>query len=447
MPAVFPYTLPQTLEWKVRNFPDNIYNFNPGDHLTNLMTVLLGDAGTGQLGRVQTSAQINETLYGMEFGDIDSIMGALLSIQRYSFEGVFAQAISNPFLEQLNWVEWDTVDGGDTNFRERVILILQALGLGATPQGISLLCEGITGCPCDVVESWQNPNFSRFPVSGGVAEFQNEFVVIPRVNSLQNTRRVFASESGVYFSKEIQSAAYVALQRFKPEQSIASVAPQVSGSPAYTGELPNFVLSDVQIPVRQGFSDFEMFEFTRVVTGPASLSVPPVDSQLPIINSRYWLSSTNPSTTLAPTFAHHRRQECSLDMTNSVSKVQGFVYGVQVPSTNGQVPAQSWGPWQEFELADSPDNYPNGKYPADPAHRGPTGVYLYSWASQLQYVTFEIGFVESVGGQFVFDGDSKSLGVFRLPQSSNYETAIPSSVGAILAPQPVEIASTVYGAL
>lgn len=45
---VFPISLNQTLLWKVRNFPDNIYNFDSIDNLTILMSILLGDAGVGQ---------------------------------------------------------------------------------------------------------------------------------------------------------------------------------------------------------------------------------------------------------------------------------------------------------------------------------------------------------------------------------------------------------------
>ena len=42
-----------TLAAKVANFPENVYNFNQGDYLTTLMTILLGNSGTGQLKNIQ----------------------------------------------------------------------------------------------------------------------------------------------------------------------------------------------------------------------------------------------------------------------------------------------------------------------------------------------------------------------------------------------------------
>ena len=63
-----PLNINQTLSWKTRNFPDNVYDLNPSDLLTTLMGVLLGNAGTGQLGASQVAAKLTQQY--LQFSDL-----------------------------------------------------------------------------------------------------------------------------------------------------------------------------------------------------------------------------------------------------------------------------------------------------------------------------------------------------------------------------------------
>ena len=101
---VIPYVLDRNFLEKVRNFPEEIYNFDPTDNLYYLMHILLGDAGTGQLSLVQTTASTTQNLRGIEFSDLDDTVGNILNASRISSEQYGINA--NPFIEQLQNNDW-----------------------------------------------------------------------------------------------------------------------------------------------------------------------------------------------------------------------------------------------------------------------------------------------------------------------------------------------------
>lgn len=408
----FPIDFHQTLSWKVRNFPDEVYNFNPGDHLTNLMSALLGDSGTGQLASLQTTARINEQIDGMEFSDLDSILGTLLSTTRLSDEQ-YESAI-NPFLQQLPISTWQNVTASDASYRERLKAALQAVDRGATCLGMTQMAEAISGVPCDVIETWKVPSVTRFPTAS-----QYEFVIYPKL----------ASDSSA-FSPEVRGMIYTVLQHLKPVGTIVTVS---------TG-----VVVQELVSTRTGVASSEWFEFQRQVLAPV---VQPcvfylagtTSLQDPITSSRYWLNPGALST--APNFAHMRSQEVEINMTNMVAKVQAFTQGSQeIPSSSAPILNTTWGPWISMGISDSSDNFPNGEYPADPSRRSPNGSYIFEWPSQAAYVAYKTNLVEAQGGQVVGN-------LYRLPQTLLYEPANPQTLMATLNSQPMTVQGTVYGGI
>jgi hypothetical protein len=101
----------------------------------------------------------------------------------------------------------------------------------------------------------------------------------------------------------------------------------------------------------------------------------------------------------------------------------------------------SFGSWQEVGLSDSPDNFPEGRYPSDPTRRDAAGAYVYDWESQAQYESWLARFVEALGGEIA------GL-LYRLPTARSYsdddweDRAI--STEAILASGVGEVTSGYY---
>jgi hypothetical protein len=62
-----------------------------------------------------------------------------------------------------------------------------------------------------------------------------------------------------------------------------------------------------------------------------------------------------------------------------------------------------FGPWLSYAVADSPDNYPGGKFGVHPTSApalNPDGTpYNFPWASQTAYVSAKVTEVQAMGGQ------------------------------------------------
>jgi len=154
MPSnIYPISVDRNFSQKVSNFPDTVYAFNPTDHLTNLMNTLVGVAGTGQLTLAQLSASNTQDLRGIEYGDLDTIPGAMLRSGRLPSEQYTIN--TNPFTAQLTHSQWDSVNFADSAYRERLSMMFTALNSGATVLGLTLLSEAILGCKVRILESWR----------------------------------------------------------------------------------------------------------------------------------------------------------------------------------------------------------------------------------------------------------------------------------------------------
>jgi len=167
---IYPKSVDRTFLDKVSNFPDTVYSFNPNDNLTALMETLLGAAGTGQLTLAQLSASNTQDLSGMEYSDLDEIPGAILRSGRLPSEQYSIN--TNPFVDQLNSSQWDSVLSADSAYRERLSMMFTAINNGATVLGITLLSEAILGCKVRVLEAWRyNSTIATATASGSVWTF------------------------------------------------------------------------------------------------------------------------------------------------------------------------------------------------------------------------------------------------------------------------------------
>ena len=133
---------------------------------------------------------------------------------------------------------------------------------------------------------------------------------------------------------------------------------------------------EVPISVKQVVADSEWFEFDKIVTVG---KVPP--NMVPVTNntqaSQFWINPN--SSAPAPSFAHMSTSEEEVSLVSNIASVQAYVYHDNT-TTSKKVPIAppgsakniaggiTYSDWIQIPLADSPDNFPNGKYPGDPDH-------------------------------------------------------------------------------
>jgi hypothetical protein len=144
--------LPQPdLDRMLAHFPTEIYDLRPTSHLSRFMSVLLGDAGVGQLRRRENLARINSTLTGASFLDQDRLWGAIFSMARTLSE----QLPIDPADQVATITEWDELEQADAQYRERLIALCAALPLAGTMPGILAAASAIIGAPVEASETWR----------------------------------------------------------------------------------------------------------------------------------------------------------------------------------------------------------------------------------------------------------------------------------------------------
>lgn len=426
---VVPTSVDRPFLEKVSNFPDTVYNLYPTDKLTILLETLLGGSGTGQLSLVQSSAQNTQNLWGVEFGDLDDIVGSLVRTNRLPNEQYGLLDNPNPYIDQLTSSNWDSIGLGDAFFRERLGLMLTAINSGATVLGVTLAAEAILGCKVRVLEQWRyNPSLTP-----GVYPFKTtsltEFAIVPlldgftitAISSTSSTlsftvknnftigQQVIVSGctpsayNGVWtvdtatptgftvwdssnpgtgttlgmvspgLTQDQAGAVIEMIELLKPNSSIATIS-QNAGS------------SEILLTTKQTVADSEWFEFDKLVsTGTINPTVNPINQAS--FPTQYWLDPSQAK--IAPIFAHRRASEESIDVTPNVATITAIIYPqpndlsqsqpITPPGTQRNVMGgTNYGPWNSVGLADSPDNFPGnssvspvvlpGKYPGDPNH-------------------------------------------------------------------------------
>lgn len=523
-----PYAGSNTFEWKVRNFPDEVYSFRPGDHLTKLMRVLLEDPGVGQLKKFQLVARITQSLYSTNFHDLDDFFGQYMRLPRRADE-VY---VYDPFFDQLTRDQWNEVHLKDAVYRSRVSMMLQSLLRGGTAEGLMMMAEAVTGRPCQVFEMWRSPaDIGLFEV--GRLGLGKEFTVVPQL------------EVGEELPRDVLRTLYNALDLLRPVNTLP-----------FVDQDPLEVL--VRLPVKHAASPSEFWEVRTFVTGPASLAPAAsvgIDVDLessdpaarrrrgkaePTLTGRppwrpaRWLSSEVEKE--ARTFAYKRRQTRAWHLNDSVNAVSTYhltptvfdyeignlsrplssrsskafveelsraasalssppMYGflvkvddevmlvrgrrsqslntyvytvrrgsnsilsrfgrtyasvrarhsagakVYISYTPIAAPVQSvsqeWTRWRTFELADSPDNYPAGKYAGDPSRYSTSGDYLFTWDNQADFVEWQTRQVLANGGEVV--GDQ-----YRYPATSEFAPGPSSAPDDSLAPIDLEVTATFF---
>ncbi len=309
MSVVYPLNLPQTLLWKVRNFPDNVYNFNPTDNLTKMMSILLGGAGTGQIDQIYTAARINQE--NLEFSDLDNILGGLLNTRRLVTE--MYTTTSNPFTDQLSIENWEDVISKDSAYRERLNGVSSSHLQGATPLGMRNIADATNSLENKIVEVW-NVTTSGTTISGTNYQTRgfgvNETLIIPLV------------PSDLPFNNDLQRDTLQSLYNLKPTGNIVSIS--TSGINSY---------NNLSYTVTSGNSEFFYLNRQVIANGintPSSVSTTSNNT----VRSRYFLK--NNTSVNAPHFAHLLTSESSTDVTLNISNVA--VVPLNSVSSAGELP-------------------------------------------------------------------------------------------------------------
>ena len=191
------------------------------------------------------------------------------------------------------------------------------------------------------------------------------------------------------------------LDRITPQDSVITIN-------------PDGLAINTPLPIRASASDSTYYQVEKVITGTPDLENLPSPELLAIDlePGEDWLLSRSPE--LAPYARFNITQEYGyyyLASGGDRSPIDTISYGTL--QADGSVSperelewyesTEQYGPWTSYEKADSPDNYPGGKYgltPSSiPAVNSDRLDYQFPYASQAEYVAEKKAWAISIGGE------------------------------------------------
>jgi hypothetical protein len=190
----------------------------------------------------------------------------------------------------------------------------------------------------------------------------------------------------------------------------------------------------VPVPISAACASSTYFEVQKMVTATPVLSQLPPPDQLPIdlLPTEQWLFLAKTTPQLAP-YAHlnisAQADYYYLIGGGRRSPIVSVTYGTlnsdgSTTTANNFIAYQSssqFTPWTSWQRADSPDNWPGGKFGIHPGYapalNGDRTPYSFAWDSQDHYVEAQIAIVQGLGG-------NANTAQFQLPVAAPNQTQL-----------------------
>lgn len=391
----FPLQPPKSTEKRLDHF-DLPFKADVTTFLYKFVDALTGDGGASMLLKDTLMTRFSLALETIYFSDLDYIFGGMNFLERFDAESY----PYDPQNDLLTSDQWDEVTVKDSWYRARIKDFFEAASLGGTPNGIRAAVQAGTSANCEIFEVWrfQDSYGLTQPLGRAPVTTRSEFVVKPHKSPLH--------------PKQLRLLRQM-VNRIAPADTVVTIDPEG-------------LQVNAPVDVQSASADSAYFEVQKRVT-PTPLIQDIPEPELLAIDlrpSEDWLFSKSPE--IAPYAAFNITQEFGyyylvsggarspIDSVQYTKSNDGGVSFSHERNFESVVTTGGYAPWQEYELADSPDNYPGGKFGVTPSTapaRTSTGAtYNFPYESQEQYVEQKRLEIIGRGGQ----ADSTR---FRLPLS------------------------------
>lgn len=435
----FPLMPPKSTQLRLDHFDENVYTADPSTLLYKFVDALCGDAGAGTLKKEIFLQRLSGALDGIYGSDLDYIFGNVRFLSRVSSESYDTivregddelDIIPNPMTDMLTSDKWDEVAAKDALYRSRIREFFIAAAKGGTVDGIRQAVHAAISCDCQVMENWRY--IDNFGLQGNVGRAGASSYAAVDLGTGHRVNRSSRAQAEAFISGPTAEAGHTyAVQAQKARSEITIVPHKTDVHPREARILrdmleritpqdtvvtvsPEGLAVSSPVAVRAITSDSTYYQVEKVVTGTPLLADLPAPEMLAIdlAPTENWLKPNTPE--LAPYAQFNISQEYGyyyLVSGGRRSPIDEVSYGVL--GTNNQVTAQpsyewyeqaeQFGPWTAYERADSPDNYPGGKFgltpSATPARNPDRSPYQFPYTSQADYVEKKKAEVLDLGGQ------------------------------------------------
>ena len=425
--APFPLMPPKSTELRLMHFDEYVYTGDTSTILYKLVDALCGTTGAGALINQIFLARMAGALETIYFNDLDYIFGKVNFLSRSPAESY----PWNPQTDLLTSDQWDIVRVKDAWYRDRIKKFFIAATKGGTMDGIRTCVEAALGVDADLYEVW------RYIDNFGLTAELGRASVAPHYAAHNANHDIWR-----FFLTPGEAEAFIAGRPDPGEWEFRIVTPrnEVVVRP-HKAELAPEELRLVRdmldkmtavdtiitvdtaglavaspIAVNAAAASSTYYEVQRKVTATPALAQLPPPELLPIdlLPTETWLYQAQGDPRLAPYAAFNITSEYSyyyLVGGGKRSPIDSVTYGTL--QTDGTVKPENsfqlydstgqYGPRQAYDRADSPDNYPGGKYGIHPATApalNPDGSpYHFPYQTQQDYVVERMAEVLYIGGQ------------------------------------------------
>lgn len=421
----FPLMPPKSTESRMEHFDENVYKVNDESTLLyQFVQALCGDGGAGSLKKEIFLQRLSGSLDGIYGPDLDFVFGSVRFLSRVASESYDY----NPMTEELTSDKWDEIVTKDAQYRDRIRRFFIACNKGGSTEGIREAVVAATSADCQIMESWRY--IDNFGLAGGVgrnigqswsATDLSTGHVVYRENKSEADAFVAGRETPAnWMVQQVQSRSEVTVVPLKEDLSprearvLRQMLDRITGQDTVITIDTNGLSVNAPVKVQAITADSTYFQVEKMVTGAPILEElpPPEMLAFDLDPSHLWLKPNTRE--LAPYARFNISQEHSLYYLVSGgrrSPIDSVSYGTL--QEDGSVileepfvwyeQAGQFGEWTNYEKADSPDNYPGGKFGITP-NRAPAlntdrSPYVWPYASQAAYVTWKRDQVAQLGGE------------------------------------------------
>lgn len=377
----FPLIVPRSTERRMDHFDEAVYVGTPNTVLYKFVDALCGTTGAGALVNEIFLARAAGALETIYFNELDYIFGKISFLSRSPAESYSY----NPMVDILDSKKWKEVQQKDEWYRNRIRDFFTACSRGGTPEGIRYAVHAAVGVDCDIYELWRYiDNLAMDSDYLGRSDTRSEVVVRPHKELTQPEIRLLRDM----------------LSKIMPMDTVVTISTEG-------------LSTAVPVKVAAAAADSTYYEVQKMITPTSMMEQLPPPELLPIdlLTTEQWMYSKDP--TLAPYAAFNITSEYSyhyLVGNNARSPIDTVTYGTLKSDGTVQTEAnfavfqtdEQYSEWMTYELADSPDNFPGGKYglspSSEPALNPDRTPYRFSHSSQRQYVAQRIYEIVESGG-------------------------------------------------
>lgn len=435
----FPLMPPKSTQLRLEHFDENIYTADPTTLLYKFVDALCGDGGAGSLKKEIFLQRLSGALDGIYGSDLDYVFGNVRFLSRVTSESYApivreeenkVDIIPNPMTDMLTSDKWDEIAAKDALYRNRIREFFIAAAKGGTVDGIRQAVHAAISCDCQVMENWRW--IDSFGLQNGVGRASAEsYAAVDLTTGHRVTRSSRAqaeayidgptAEDGHTYGVQAQKArSEITVVPYKTDihpreaRILRDMLDRITPQDAVVTINPEGLAVSSPVAVRAITSDSTYYQVEKMVTGSPVLSElpPPEVLAVDLAPSEMWLKPNSPE--LAPYAQFNITQEYGyyyLVSGGKRSPIDEVSYGVlgadnQVlvqPSYEWYEQSEQYGPWTAYDKADSPDNYPGGKFgltpAATPARNPDRSPYQFPYSSQDAYIQQKKDEVLALGGQ------------------------------------------------